>query len=163
MSADGRGQAQEAGRRLRGQRFDHVLVSPQLRARQTCELAGFAQQAEVCDQLVEWDYGRYEGMTDDDSEERRPGWHLFRDGAPGGESPQDVERRCARVLKDLAALEGRSLVVGHGKLLRALAARWLELEIAVAAALPMDPAALSVLEREGGRPRLRLWNYSGTP
>jgi probable phosphoglycerate mutase len=163
LSADGRRQAEEAGQRLAGQRFEHVLVSPQLRARQTCELAGFADQAEVCEALVEWDYGRYEGMTDDDSEERRPGWDLFRDGAPGGESPQAVEARCGQVLEHVAGLEGRCLLVGHGKLLRSLAARWLELDIVVGAALPMDPGALSVLEREDGRPLLRLWNYTGTP
>jgi probable phosphoglycerate mutase len=161
LSDEGRRQAAAAGRLLEGRRFAGVMVSPQVRARETCRLAGFAEQAEVWDELVEWDYGRYEGMTDDDTDERRPGWSLFRDGAPGGESPSEVAARVQRILERLEPRSGPCLLVGHGKLLRALAAIWMGREIELGGSLPMDPAAVSVLEREDGVPMLRLWNFRG--
>ena len=158
LSEEGREQARRAGILLGGRRFERVLVSPQIRAVETCELAGFGSQAERCDALVEWDYGEYEGMTDDDTDERRPGWNLFRDGAPGGESPEQVARRIETVLSGLTGVAGQCLLVGHGKVLRCLGALWLGQEIAFAAGLPMDPAAISVLEREDDQPLLRAWN-----
>lgn len=161
LSAEGRGQAELAGRLLQGRRFAGVMVSPQLRARETCRLAGFGDQAEVWDELVEWDYGRYEGMTDEDTDERRPGWNLFRDGAPEGESPAQVAERAGRVLDRLDGLPGPCLLVGHGKLLRVLAAIWLGQGVELGASLPLDPAAVSVLEREEGNPLVRLWNFRG--
>jgi broad specificity phosphatase PhoE len=160
LSEAGRREAQRAGGLLAGQRFDRVLVSPQTRARETCRLAGFADQAESEPLLVEWDYGELEGLSDADTDAERPGWNLFRDGAPGGESPIQVEARCRRVLERVDALDGRCLLVGHGKLLRALAAVWIGAPIALAAGLPMDPAAISVLEREDGQPLLRRWNQT---
>ena len=158
LSAEGRRQARGAARLLAGRSFEQVLVSPQIRAIETCEIAGFGTQAQVCDQLVEWDYGEYEGMTDDDTDERRPGWSLFRDGAPRGESPQQVKRRIEQVLALLGGASGPCLLVGHGKVLRALGALWLGQEIAFAARLPMEPAAIGVLEHEEGEPLLRTWN-----
>lgn len=161
LSAEGREQAAATGHLLEGRAFARVMVSPQLRAQETCELAGFGEEAEVSEELVEWDYGSYEGLTDDDTDERRPGWNLFRDGAPDGESPAQVAARIQRILGGLEAVSGPCLAVGHGKLLRALAAVWMGQGIELGASLPMDPAALSVLEREDDVPLLRLWNFRG--
>jgi probable phosphoglycerate mutase len=161
LSAEGREQATAAGHLLRGCRFAGVMVSPQLRAQETCRLAGFGDQAEVWDELVEWDYGTYEGLTDDDTDERRPGWNLFRDGAPDGESPAQVAARVYRILRRLESMPGPCLLVGHGKLLRALAAVWIAESIELGTSLPMDPAAVSVLERDDDVQRVRLWNFCG--
>ncbi len=161
LSAEGREQAASAGHLLEGRRFAGVMVSPQLRARETCRLAGFGDQAEVWGELVEWDYGTYEGLTDDDTDERRPGWNLFRDGAPDGESPAQVAARVDRILLRLRSTSGPCLLVGHGKLLRALAAVWIGQGIEFGTSLPMDPAAVSVLEREDDVPMVRLWNFRG--
>ena len=161
LSDAGRREAQRAGRLLRGERFERVLVSPQARALESCRLAGFADGAERVELLVEWDYGELEGRSDADTHAERPGWNLFRDGAPGGESPEDVARRGEQVLARLRTLQGRCLVVGHGKFLRALAALWIGAPVALAAALPLDPAAISVLEHEHGQPLLRRWNQTG--
>jgi probable phosphoglycerate mutase len=160
LSDTGREQARRAGRLLAGRPFDTVLVSPQGRALETCRLAGYGDGAVQCSALVEWDYGEFEGIDDEQARERRPGWDLFRDGAPGGESATAVSARADRLLARLAQADGRLLLVGHGKFLRALAARWLGREVALASSLPLDPAALCVLEREHhGPPLLRCWNY----
>jgi probable phosphoglycerate mutase len=161
LSPEGREQAAAAGQLLEGRRFAGVMVSPQLRAQETCRLAGFGERAEVWDELVEWDYGTYEGLTDDDTGERRPGWNLFRDGAPEGESPAQVAARIHRILRHLESISGPCLLVGHGKLLRALAAVWIGQGIELGTSLPMDPAAVSVLEREDDIPLVRLWNFHG--
>lgn len=161
LSPEGRDQAAAAGRWLDGRSFAAVMVSPQIRAQETCRLAGFGERAEIWEELVEWDYGRYEGMTDDDTDERRPGWSLFRDGAPDGESPAQVTERVRAILDRLEREPDPCLLVGHGKLLRGLAAIWLGRDIAFGESMPMDPASISVLEREDGIPRLRLWNFRG--
>lgn len=160
LSRTGRAQARRVGLALRGRSFTRVLVSPQTRAVETCRLVGQGGQAEVCDDLVEWDYGEYEGLTDAETQERDPGWNLFRDGGRGGESPADVEARVERVLEMARPLDGPCLLVSHGKVLRALAARWLEADITLGDRLPLDPAAISLLERENARPLLRLWNLT---
>jgi broad specificity phosphatase PhoE len=160
LSDAGREQAREAGTLLAGRRFDHVLVSPQSRARETAELAGVGELAEVDDDLVEWDYGDYEGKTDAEVRAIDPDWDLFRDGALGGESPDEVQVRVDRALARVSTLDGVVLLVGHGKTLRALAARWLGRDVALGSGLAMDPAALSILEREAAGPLLRLWNYT---
>ena len=159
LSDDGREQARRAGALLAKRRFARVLVSPQRRARETCELAGYGEQATVHPLLVEWDYGELEGMTDEETQRRRPGWNLFEDGAPGGESPDEVALRIERVLAEVAEIDGPVLIVGHGKSLRVLAARWVGQPVTLGAALPFDPAALAILEREGDQPLLRAWNY----
>ena len=160
LSADGRAQAYRAGERLAGMTFATVLVSPQRRAIETAELAGLDTDTRRED-LVEWDYGDYEGLTDEQTEARRPGWDLFQDGAPGGESPEDVRARCDRIITECRALAGPVILVGHGKMLRALAARWIGQPISIGAFLPMDPAAISALVLERGGPLLKLWNYTG--
>jgi broad specificity phosphatase PhoE len=160
LSRTGRTQVRRAGLTLVGRRFAHVLVSPQLRAMETCRLVGHAAEAEVCAELMEWDYGDYEGLTDEETKQRAPGWSLFRDGCPGGETPAQVQARVDHVLDRVRPLEGPCLLVSHGKLLRALAARWLDSEITLGSVLPLDPAAISLLEREGDRALLRLWNLT---
>ena len=136
-----------------------MLVSPQVRARETCELAGYGEHASPHPLLVEWDYGEFEGITDDEAQRRSAGWNLFTDGAPGGESPDEVSARVERVIAAVADERGPVLLVGHGKSLRALAARWLGQPVSLGAALPFDPAAISILERDGDQPLLRAWNY----
>lgn len=160
LTRTGRAQARRAGLTLVGRRFTHVLVSPQVRAIETCRMIGHQQEAQVCDELVEWDYGEYEGLTDEETQELRPGWNLFRDGCPGGESPGQVRARVERLLEIVAPLDGPCLLVSHGKLLRALASRWLSSDVALGSLLPMDPAAISLLERDGERPLLQLWNLA---
>jgi probable phosphoglycerate mutase len=161
LDDDGRAQARRAGRLLAGIQVDRVLTSPQLRATETCRLAGFGGRGVACEDLAEWDYGEYEGLTDEQTEERAPGWDLFRDGAPGGESPEQVVARIRRVLELVEDIRGPCLLVGHGKVLRGLAAMWIGGGIELGAALPLDPAAISLLERERVGPLLRLWNYTG--
>ena len=160
LSRSGRAQARRVRLALTGRSFAHVLVSPQIRAMETCRLVGQAADAQVSEDLMEWDYGEYEGLTDAETEERAPGWNLFRDGCPGGESPEQVWARVHRVLELAGSLEGPCLLVSHGKLLRALAARWLGAEMTFGDLLALDPAAISLLEREGPRPLLRLWNLT---
>jgi broad specificity phosphatase PhoE len=156
LSDVGRDQARLAGRLLSARRVAHVLVSPQTRARETCELAGFADRAKSREELVEWDYGEYEGLTDEQTQQRHPGWELFRDWCPGGESPEQVSARVDRLLKAVRSWEGSCLLVAHGKLLRALGARWVQHDVALGSVLAMDPAAISLLEREQSGPLLRL-------
>ncbi len=160
LSRSGRAQARRAGLALNGRAFSHVLVSPQIRAMETCRLVRQAAAAEVSDDLMEWDYGEYEGLTDAETQERSPGWNLFRDGCPGGESPAQIMARVERVLELVASRDGPCLLVSHGKLLRALAAHWLEAGLAFGDRLPLEPAAISLLERDGDRPLLRLWNLT---
>ena len=124
LSEAGRDQARAAGRVMAHHKFDYVLVSPQTRALETCRLAGLEARAGRNGDLVEWDYGEYEGLTDEQTEMRDPGWDLFRDGAPGGETPEQVRARVDRVIDGVKRLCGLTILVGHGKLLRALGARW---------------------------------------
>jgi probable phosphoglycerate mutase len=164
LSNRGREQATHAGEVLAGTAFVAVLVSPSQRAIETARLAGLELDGEPWPELLEWDYGDYEGLTDEQTKERDAGWDLFRDGAPGGETAAAVAARVERVLDAIADIPGRCILVGHGKSLRALAARFLGQPIELGARLPMDPAAVSVLEQEQrAGPLLRLWNYTGAP
>jgi broad specificity phosphatase PhoE len=125
--------------------FDHVLTSPALRARQTCELAGFAGQAAVDADLAEWDYGDYEGKRSSDIWKDRPGWNVFQDGSPGGESVRNVTVRADRAIASLRSLTGTVLLFSHGQFGRSLAARWIGLPVVEAQHLQMDTASISVL------------------
>jgi probable phosphoglycerate mutase len=146
--------------RLSGLALDRVLVSPLRRARQTCLLAGFAEQAVKEADLTEWDYGDYEGLTTAAIRTERPGWSLFRDGCPGGESVAAVGARADRVIARLRPLTGRTLIFGHGHFFRVLAARWVELPPGDASRFVLGTAALSILGYEHGPddPAIRLWN-----
>jgi len=158
----GRGErnARSLAQRLTGVAFARVLTSPLSRALRTCELAGFGGQAEIDPDLLEWDYGQYEGRRTADIRQERPGWDLFRDGCPGGESVEAVGARADRMLARLRAVEGKVVVFSHGHCLRVLAARWLGLPVGAAHHFVLSTAALSILGYEHTRdePALRLWN-----
>ena len=149
--------------RLRGLAFDRVFVSPSRRARQTCLLAGFAEHAVAVADLTEWDYGKYEGLTTAEIRRERPGWSLFRDGCPGGESVAAVGDRADRVIGRLRSMPGHVLVFGHGHFFRVLAARWVGLPPGDASRFVLGTAALSILGYEHGPedPAIRLWNDEG--
>ena len=153
--------ARRLGERLRGLTFDLVLTSPLQRAARTCELAGFKSAAEVDKDLVEWDYGQYEGRRTAEILAERPGWELFRDGCPGGESPQQVSVRVDRVVKRVRQVSGDVLIFTSGHVMRVLAVRWLGLEPSVNCKFFMlSTASLSALgyEHNLSRPVIRLWN-----
>jgi len=134
-----------------------VLTSPLTRATETCRLAGMGD-GEPCDDLLEWDYGDYEGRTTDDIRAERPGWLLWRDGCPGGERPDDVGRRADRVITTLRDATGDVILFAHGHILRVLAARWVGLAPAEGSRLALDPATISVLGYERETSVIRLWN-----
>jgi broad specificity phosphatase PhoE len=163
LTRHGEAQAAALGARLRDVRFACVRVSPLVRARRTAELAGFAEVLELDADLVELDYGEYEGRTTAEIRRARPDWDLWRDGCPGGETIAEAARRAERVLARVhaTAADGPALLVGHAHLLRTLAARALELDAAAGRHLALDPAALSILGTEHGAPALRLWNDAG--
>ncbi|MFI5316995.1 MAG: histidine phosphatase family protein [Myxococcota bacterium] len=158
----GRGEqsARELGARLRGLAFGRVLTSPLRRAARTCELAGLSAGAEVDRDLVEWDYGKYEGRTSAEIRAERPDWDLFRDGCPGGESPEQVGARADRVLRRVRALDTRVALFSSGHILRVLTARWLGLEPAAGRLFLLGTASLSALgyEHDRAEPVIRLWN-----
>ena len=146
--------------RLSGLTFAEVLTSPLRRARRTCELAGFGSVAEIDRDLVEWDYGEYEGRRTVEIHAERPDWQLFRDGCPGGESPQQVAARADRVVNRLRGLPGDSLLFSSGHFLRVLAARWVGIETFDARTFMLSTASLSALGYEHSleQPAIRLWN-----
>jgi probable phosphoglycerate mutase len=163
LTARGEDNAWGLHERLRGVVFDRVFVSPLRRARQTCLLAGFAEHAVAVADLTEWDYGKYEGLTTAEIRRERPGWSLFRDGCPGGESVTAVGARADRVIGRLRLTPGRTLVFGHGHFFRVLAARWVGLPPGDASRFVLGTAALSILSYEHGPedPAIRLWNDDG--
>ena len=150
----------QLGHRLKGLAFAKVLVSPLGRARRTCELAGFGDKAEVDPELHEWDYGDYEGRRTADIRQERPGWYLFRDGCPGGESIAAIGARADRVIARLRTIDGNLLLFSHGHFLRVLAARWLGLPAGDARLFVLSTAALSILGYEHNleEPAILLWN-----
>lgn len=137
--------------------FDRVLCSPMLRARRTAELAGFAD-VEIDPDLVEWNYGQYEGVTTAEIRESVPGWTTWSHPSPGGESPGQVTLRCDRVIAKLRAQGGKTLVFGHGHSLRALTARWLGLVATDGRLFRLDTATVSVLSYERENPVIARWN-----
>jgi probable phosphoglycerate mutase len=161
LTERGEDTARRLGERLKGIRFVRVLTSPLQRAVRTCELAGFRSVAEVEKDLVEWDYGDYEGRRTAEILAERPGWELFRDGCPGGESPQHISARADRVVQRIRDVSGNVLLFTSGHISRVLAARWLGLEVSVDCKYFMlSTASLSALgyEHDRSRPVIRLWN-----
>jgi broad specificity phosphatase PhoE len=153
--------ARRLGERLKGLTLAKVFTSPLQRARRTCELSGLGAVAEVDRDLVEWDYGQYEGRRTSEILAERPDWQLFRDGCPGGESPAQVAARADRVVSRVRAVEGDVLLFSSGHFIRVLAARWLGLEPTTNSRYFMlSTASLSALGYEGNRARpvIRLWN-----
>jgi len=145
---------------LSGVTFDLVLCSPKARARKTAELAEVTG-VRIEDELVEWNYGDYEGRTRKDIQAERPGWSLWTDGAPGGESPEVISARVDRVIATCRGHGGRTLLLAHGHVLRGLAARWIDQPIDVGRHLPLDTATLSVLGYDRGTPTIERWNSAG--
>lgn len=160
LTERGEGNARRLRERLVGIPFAKVFTSPLQRAVRTCELAGFAATAEVDRDLVEWDYGKYEGLRTAEIQAKCPGWELFHDGCPGGESPEQVAARADRVVNRLRAIKGNVLVFSSGHFLRMLAARWLGLEPAAGRLFMLNTASLSALgyEHNLSQPVIRLWN-----
>ena len=160
LTAGGEAEAVRLRPALAGVLFARVWTSPLVRARRTCEIAGFGDRAELDPDLREWDYGDFEGLTHAAILARRPDWVVFRDGAPGGESVADVSARADRVIARLRALDGDTLLFGHGHFSRVLGARWIGLPVAGAGKLLFATAAVSVLGYDHGldEPALRLWN-----
>ena len=138
--------------------FSLVLSSPLERARATCELAGLGRHAQVDRDLIEWNYGEYEGLTPAQIHERAPGWMLFRDGCPGGERPEDVGVRADRVIARVREVDGHIALFGHGHIFRVLAARWLGLPVTAGSYFMLDTATLSILSYYRGIPSLKRWN-----
>lgn len=159
LTDEGRRRAEGLAGALTEWSFAVVLSSPLRRARETCEIAGFASRAELDDDLREWSYGEYEGLTTPEIRERDPGWSLWRDGCPGGEQPADVAARADRVLARLATAGGDCLVFAHGHVLRVLAARWVSLEAAFGARLALGAGAISVLGHERDTRVIERWNW----
>jgi len=160
LTERGERNARNLGTRLRGMTFARVFTSPLQRARCTCELAGFGEAAQVDPDLVEWNYGDYEGLRSVEIRKQRPDWQLFRDGCPGGESVAAVGARADRVIARLRGIEGNVLLFSSGHISRVTGARWLGLEPAGGRLLLLSTAALSILgyEHNTSEPVLRLWN-----
>ena len=153
--------ARRLGKRLAGLAFAKVYTSPLQRAKRTCELAGFGTVADVDDDLVEWNYGQYEGRTGAEIRAERPDWQLFRDGCPGGESPIQVAARADRIVTRVRAVQGDVLLFSSGHFIRVLASRWIGIEPTVTArSFMLSTASLSALgyEQDFSRPVIRLWN-----
>jgi broad specificity phosphatase PhoE len=160
LTERGERNARNLGPRLGGLTFAKVFTSPLQRATRTCELAGFAAAAEVDRDLVEWDYGDYEGLRTAEIHEKRPEWQLFRDGCPGGESPDQIGARADRVVSRVRAVKGDVLIFSSGHFLRVLAARWLGLEPVNGRLFMLKTASVSALgyENELSQPVISLWD-----
>jgi probable phosphoglycerate mutase len=158
LTGAGRQAAQSLAPVLTRESFALVLTSPLQRARETCELAGLGDRARVDRDLVEWNYGEYEGLTSAEIRARSPGWLLFTDGAPGGERPEDVSRRVDRVISQARLAPGNVAIFAHGHLLRSLAARWLGWPIAAGQHFLLDTGTVNVLSVYREAPAIRRWN-----
>jgi broad specificity phosphatase PhoE len=160
LTERGQRNARQLGERLRGLKFAKVSTSPLQRAARTCELAGFGATAEVDRDLLEWNYGDYEGRRTLEIRTARPDWQLFRDGCPGGESPDQVGARADRVVSRVRGVQGDVLLFSSGHFLRVLAARWLGLEPSAGKYFLLSTASLSALSYEHtlSQPAIRLWD-----
>ena len=160
LTVRGEFNAQSLGRRLQSITFAKVFTSPLNRAVRTCELAGFGGQAENDRDLLEWNYGQYEGRRTKEIHEQRPDWQLFRDGCPGGETPDQVGARADRIVARVRDVSGNVLLFSSGHFLRVLAARWLGLDAKAGTYFMLDTASLSILGYEHNQSErvIRLWN-----
>jgi len=160
LTEHGEENARALRERLAGLTFGKVFTSPLKRARQTCELAGFGGVAELDSNLVEWNYGQYEGLTSAQIHAQRPDWELFRDGCPGGESPEQVGKRADSVIGKLRSLQTNVLIFSSGHFLRVFAARWVALGPAGGSYYLLDTASVSAVSYENNLsgPAIKLWN-----
>ncbi len=166
LTAHGEDQARDLEPRLRSLGFTHVLVSPRLRARQTCELAGFGAASKIEPDLSEWDYGHYEGLRSVDIRRESPGWNIWRDGCPGGESPADVRARADRLIARLGTMQGTVALFSHGQFGAALAVRWIGLALVEGQHFALHAASVSLLGIDPHHPDRRTiesWNERRTP
>jgi len=159
MSDEGRAVAGALRERVTGRDWAAVWTSPLSRASETCELAGLGDHAEIREDLTEWDYGEYEGVTTAEIHETRPDWYLWRDGAPGGETPSAVAARADRIVAELLSAAGDVAVFSHGHFLRMLAARWIELAPEGGGRLALSTGSVSVLGYE--RATRVIWGWNG--
>ena len=161
LTSQGERNARALAERLDGITFTRVFTSPLQRARRTCELAGFGSVAEVDNDLVEWNYGTYEGRRPAEIHAERPDWQLFRDGCPGGESPADVIVRADKALRRVRTVQGTVLIFSSGHFIRVLTARWIGLEPSVhSMSFLLSTASLSAVgyDHDLAKPVIRLWN-----
>jgi broad specificity phosphatase PhoE len=140
-----------------------VLSSPMQRAVNTAKLAGFGDRVQTTEALKEVDYGEYEGLTTKEIWERAPNWELFRDGSPGGETPQQITHRADALISDIETLGSSILLFGHGHCMRAIGARFLGLPVAFGAQLRLDPSSVSILSHERDGPAIVVWNRRVPP
>ena len=163
LTAHGEDQARHLRQTLERVNFSLVVTSPRQRAQRTCELAGLGEMAEVDPDLAEWDYGEYEGLKSVVIREQRPGWNIFRDGCPGGETPDQVVRRVDQLIARLRKLEGNIALFAHGQLGQVLVARWMGWPVVEGQHFSIDPASLGILgykHRMPDQPVVQLWNYA---
>jgi len=158
LTDNGRRVARRLARIMRKVPFAVVLVSPLSRARQTCELAGFGDRAEVDRDLMEWNYGAYEGLTSKQIHTRAPAWVLFEDGCPGGETPDAISERVDRVIARVQSVDGNVALFAHGHVFRVFVARWIGLPASAGRHFLLDTAAVSVLGYYGDYPAVKRWN-----
>ena len=158
LTDNGRRLAERLRPILAKERFARVFVSPMRRARETCELAGLGNAAVIDPDLAEWNYGEYEGLTPEQINQRAPAWLIFRDGCPGGESPEQVGARVDRVVARIRAIDGDVALFAHGHVLRVLVARWIELPAGAGQHFMLDTGTLSVLGYYREVPAVNVWN-----
>jgi probable phosphoglycerate mutase len=158
LTENGRRRAEGLRVRLAGRSFALVLTSPLRRAAETCELAGLGSQAQVRDELREWDYGKYEGLTTAEIHEQRPDWSLWRDGCPSGEVAADVGARADRLIAEARSVDGDAIAFGHGHMLRVVGARWVGLPPEDGGLFTLGTGALCVLGYEHELPVIVSWN-----
>ena len=158
LTAAGRDNAAAIGRWLKGRAFALVLTSPMERARDTCRLAGYGDSAQVDPNLCEWDYGDYEGRTTPDIQKERPGWSLWRDGVPDGETIRQVAARAEAVLARAVAADGDTALFAHGHILRILTACWLQLDPRCGSLFALSTASVSTLGYERETRVISCWN-----
>jgi probable phosphoglycerate mutase len=163
LTEHGRDVARQLAPVLSRTKFDLVLMSPLGRARQTCELAGLLDSAEIDRDLIEWNYGEYEGLTPRQIHAKAPGWMIFTDGCPGGESPDQVGARVDRVIARVRAAGNHTALFAHGHVFRVFAARWLGLPAEAGCHFLLDTATLSVLGYYGDVPAVKEWNAALAP
>ena len=158
LTENGRKLARQLQPILAREKFVMVLTSPLQRARETCELAGLGTLASVDRDLMEWNYGEYEGLTTDQIRRTRPDWSVFRDGCPGGESPLQVSVRADRIVSRVRTFDGNVALFSHGHILRVLAARWINLSASYGENFLLDTATLNVLGYYRESPAFKIWN-----
>jgi probable phosphoglycerate mutase len=161
LTEPGEAEAKALAPWLRGVHFGHVLTSPSRRARRTCELAGLGRKVDVDADLEEWNYGKYEGLTNSEIEQDRPDWSVYRDGAPSGETPDDISDRADHLIAHPGTLQGNVAIFTHSQFATVLGVRWLGLGVIVAQHFSLATASLSILGYDPSHPTTRnilLWN-----